>query len=490
MPFWGFLFNDKTVTCIITNPFNNTVRFNKEAGSPFLDFSHEFTRLDKKRECGFIFILANPSSIEPAKQYRRYLLEGKNFVAMKDKLLCATKAERLLGAAHIYLWGDGVSSEMLRQFADSGLDRLRLCLSSWTQADEAPGVAEAADKSGFLFGTYDSYHSIHDPSLRGTDATWETAQFDKELYETGAIVDKEGNKLRGFNKKGYKLSPVAARPYVEKRVSEVMNRTPFNHWFIDCDAFGDVYDDYSPLHTISAGEDAAARISRLKWIVDTFQCVVGSEGGSAYAVPVIYIAEGIMTPVIGWGDPDLKDRKSKYFIGGYWPPTGPNIFLLPALLKDKYKYLYYAPQFRLPLYEIVFHDSVVATHHWTASSLKFKNVRSIVELTELLYMTPPLYHLNLAEFKKRKEFITQHYKFFSPIHRKLGFLQMTNFLYLNTERTLQMTEFADGSKMVANFTEEPLKYDKEVISGKTVRVFPGKNLEDGKLKTHIYTAAE
>ncbi|MFC1605221.1 glycoside hydrolase, partial [Planctomycetota bacterium] len=39
-------------------------------------------------------------------------------------------------------------------------------------------------------------------------------------------------------------------------------------------------------------------------------------------------------------------------------------------MKERYQYLYYDPQFRLPLYEVVFHDSVVTTHQWANGSLK------------------------------------------------------------------------------------------------------------------------
>ena len=51
-------------------------------------------------------------------------------------------------------------------------------------------------------------------------------------------------------------------------------------------------------------------------------------------------------------------------------------------MKEKYEYFNYDPRFRLPLYETVFHDSVVATHHWNNASLKFVNVADIVALTE------------------------------------------------------------------------------------------------------------
>src|SRR2546428_6675290 len=57
--------------------------------------------------------------------------------------------------------------------------------------------------------------------------------------------------------------------------------------FIDCDAFGDLYEDYSPLHPASQEEDMKARLQRIAWIRDAYGLVIGSEGGSAYAASKI-----------------------------------------------------------------------------------------------------------------------------------------------------------------------------------------------------------
>ncbi|MHC4439313.1 MAG: glycoside hydrolase, partial [Planctomycetota bacterium] len=292
-------------------------------------------------------------------------------------------------------WGDGVSIKMLNKFKESGFDRMRFCIDGWEGIEKRPFIAKQANRMGYLFGTYDSYHSIHDPSKRGTDSTWTTAQFDTELFETGPIVRIDGKKRGGFKGAGYKLSPIAARSYVEKRVRENMKNVPYNYYFVDCDAYGEVYDDYSPLHRISQAEDAQERIDRMAWISDTFGLVIGSEGGSSFAAGVIHVAEGMFGPIFGWNDPDMRNRDSEYYLGQYYPPDGPKVFVKQVPMKERYQYLYYDPRFRLPLYEIVFHDSVVTTHQWANSSLKYSNVLDTVALTELLYMVPPLYHMNL-----------------------------------------------------------------------------------------------
>ena len=160
------------------------------------------------------------------------------------------------------------------------------------------------------------------------------------------------------------------------------------------------------------------------------------------------------TPVIGWEDPALKQRDSDYYLGGYWPPDGPKVHTMQVPLHPKYRRFYYDPRFRLPLYQTVFHDSVIATHHWGYSSLKFIDQLETVALLEQLYNVPPLYHMNLDEFKKHREHMQRHYAFFSPLHRELALLPMTDFEWLSPDRRVQRTTFGDVVTITVNFGGE------------------------------------
>lgn len=401
------------------------------------------------------------------------LLLGRDLELLSPAELCRMNSLVLYAACKQFMlkpedWGNGISLKMLRQFQDSGFDRLRLCVAGWEGIEKRPHIAVEADKMGYLFGTYDSYHSIHNPVYAGTDSSWPTAQFDQQLFETGPIVNREGRKRGGFKKAGYKLSPVAARGYVEKRVKENMSRVPYSYYFIDCDATGELYDDYSPLHRAGQADDAQARLDRMAWISDTYGVPVGSEGGNAFATGVIHVGEGIFGPLVAWGDPDMNDRNSKYYKGGYYPPDGPKVFVKQVPLKPEYEYFYYDPRFRLPLYETVFHDSVVTTHWWGNGSLKFTTVAETIELTELLYMTAPMYHLNLDEFQKLKAQLKRHYDYFSPLHREIGFSRMTDFRWLSEDRLVQRTVFDDRVELIANFSERAYVYDGGRIPARAV----------------------
>ena len=593
MPFWGLHLADRTLTYILTNPFNNQIRFNKTAAPSLgMKVSHTFTPNWEQRRYGLRISLGAASPIAPAKQYRHWLQQNAEFVSFAEKIEKTPAAEKLLGAAHIYLWGgkllsqydvtdwqtlatrlsgddgiatqiwaqlnagarkaileivqvdypskyslrvvsraiseqlekqrfydpslwteipltseaeklvsrdvstlslpelyrrncllfyaafsdtlrhpdewgDGFSVKLLERFAENGLDRLWLGVDSWQDGFRHPKAVAKAKALGYLIGPYDSYHSIHHPNEKDT---WETAQFDLTLYETGGIVNADGTKSRGFKKKGYHLSPLVAQPYVENRVNGIVEQMPsdFNTWFIDCDAYGELFDDYSPTHLATQLDDMRARLVRIAWIRDTHTMVVGSEGGAAYSAATIHFAHGMTVPVIGWGDPDMKSKTSPYYVGGYWPPEGPAIHIKQVPLKPKYLYLYYDPRFRLPLYQMVFHDSVITTHHWGSGSLKFKNAIGTLALLELLYNVPPLYHLNMAEFSKHKVWIKRHYAFFSPLHRQIGGQPMTDFEWLSHDKQIQRTEFGGMVEMYANFGTDSFRYKSIEIPARSV----------------------
>ena len=593
MPFWGLDLGDRTLTYILTNPFNNQIVFSKTSTSGLgIKVSHAFTPNWERKTYGLRISFGPVSPIAPAKQYRQYVMENAEFVSFAEKIQKNPTAEKLLGAAHAYLWGgkllsqydvtdwkafatglnddseiarqiwarlnaeareavqdiaqserpfkyslrvvsralseqlekpgfynatawagisltpeievlisrdistlsspelyrrnclllyaafpntlqhpdewgDGLSVKLLEQFAENGLDRLWLGIDSWQDGFRHPTAVAKAKELGYLIGPYDSYHSIHHPDEQDT---WETAQFDLSLYETGAIVNADGTKNRGFKKKGYHLSPLVAQPYVENRVNSIVEQMPsdFNTWFIDCDAYGELFDDYSTSHPATQLDDMNARLARIAWIRDTHNMVVGSEGGAAYAAATLHFAHGMMRPVIGWGDPDMKTKTSPYYIGGYWPPEAPAIHIKQVPLKSRYLHLYLAPRFRLPLYQIVFHDSIVTTSHWGSGSLKFKNAIGTFALLELLYNVPPLYHLNIAEFSKHKAWIKRHYAFFSPLHRQIGGQTMTDFEWLSDDRQVQRTEFGDAVELFTNFGVEVFEYRGMIIPRKSV----------------------
>ena len=109
MPFWGLQRDDLTVTYIATNRCHNTVRFDTTGGHLRARFTHTFPASKSEWAYGFVIRLSESTSpVEPARQFRRWLVARGEFVPMREKLKTTPKAERLLGAPHVYLWGDAL----------------------------------------------------------------------------------------------------------------------------------------------------------------------------------------------------------------------------------------------------------------------------------------------------------------------------------------------------------------------------------------------
>lgn len=365
--------------------------------------------------------------------------------------------------------GNAYSTKMLNDLESYGIDKAWLCgdnmARNWMYNSH---IAEKAIEKGYLISAYDSYHSMHDPEA----VRWETAGFDKELWDNGGVMRKNGKYFRGFLGAGKKVSPLVALPYVKDRMKIVADNITLNSWFIDCDAAGELFEDYNPLHPASMEDDRNARAERIQYIIDEYNMVVGSEGGCWYLSDVIHFAQGIMTPVINWVDEDLrKNEDSEYFLGKYWPVENPAAFTKQVPMKDQYIHIYTDPRYRIPLYEIVYHDSIVISSHWQSGSLKFSNTVKTQALTEMLYGTMPLYNLNLEELEKHGDFINKFYSVFSPLHRKIATMPLTKFEILTDDRWVQKSTFGDSVEVVVNYKSETFVYNEKEIPVESAMVF-------------------
>lgn len=335
-------------------------------------------------------------------------------------------------------------------------------------------MVSEANKNGYLIAPYDSYHSIQ----KEADPSWNTAYFpDSSLYERATIARQNGTKIAGFLQRGRKLNPTLAMPSVEARVSGILqDGIGFNSWFVDCDATGDIYDDFSPAHPTTQQQDLQARLKRLDYFAKEKKMVVGSEGGNDFASSVIAFAQGIESPVIAWGDPDMRDKKdSPYYVGGYYAQKGiPERYGKSVPIKPLYEKVYMDPTYSLPLYKLIYNDVIITTNHWEWGSYKVKGEEADRMLYELLYNVPPLYHLDRATWEKDKASMLNFLKVWSPFHREATNRQMSMFSILTEDRLVQSAQYGDDMKVIANFSDKQVSVIGEVIPAKSAVLYKGK----------------
>ncbi|WDV46275.1 glycoside hydrolase [Clostridiaceae bacterium M8S5] len=357
------------------------------------------------------------------------------------------------------VWMNDETVDLIKDLKNSGIEKAWIGLHSWEQAYAKPDLTKTAIQLGYLVAPYDSYHSIHKPG----EEKWITAIFsDISLYDNATISKKNGQKVTGFQNIGRKLNPTLSLPLVKERVENILGtQIPFNSWFIDCDATGEIYDDYSPEHITTEQQDLVARLNRMKYIRDNYNMVIGSEGGHDFATSTIAFAHGIELKSFSWLDDDMKKNKdSKYYIGNYYSPTGgvAEHFSKRIPIKDHLSTIFVDPRYDLPLYKLVYNDSVVTTYHWDWSTFKIIGAVKNRMLREVLYNVPPMYHLDRQQWEKYKEDIIAHTKFWSDFSKQVITKEMTEFKKLTVSANVQMCRYGDNIAVIANFGSSPYDY--------------------------------
>jgi len=559
LPLWGLDHGRFTLNWLLTNPYNNRLRWQEGMA---LSVAHEFTALDPDAPMTLLLHLGEADPLAGAKRYRQWLVEQGRYEPLAEKLRQTPEAEKLLGASHVYLWGNDLlapedvrdwplllkrlrghelkglldkestkilgqatalnryeqtallrglnaainskarqswqmqepdmtrlaarygelrselavafagalsdnpqawGSRAIQSLRDTGLSRLLLTLGEgWEGGLWHPEAIRAGVEAGYLMAPYDSYET----ALSATEnPDWTTAHLGSRAYRDCAIMLKGGTLKTGFQQSGHYTDPRCVRPLLEARVKAVQAKAGFNAWFLDAYATSMVFDSYRDGAGMTQAQNAEGNIDASRWLNTVLKLPTGSEDGNAITAQGILFAHGMQTPVIGWGDQAMtQDKQSPYYVGNWYPPEQPTVFFKPVPLKEPFRTIYFEPSMRLPLYQAVFHGSVITTHHWLFDSLKLSNVRVENELTQLLYNVPPLYHLSASTVKQRLPVIQRQDRFFRPLHQRLATQAMTDFRWLTADRQVQQTTFADGTRLVANFSGE----EKEGYAGRSV----------------------
>ncbi|HEV7377536.1 MAG TPA: glycoside hydrolase [Pyrinomonadaceae bacterium] len=449
MPFWGFQFDKATVAYLLTNDLRSELCFGNSNERLFLKTSHQFLKRDAFPAYEVRIALTDNSPIGPAKVYRDWLIKTKGHVSWAQKLRQTPEALKLFGAMHAYLWGDGITKEAMEQLHQLGVERACLLYGNSLNAQSrvTQETIATAKRLGYLIGPYDTLNNIQDPKT----ADDFPSIFDEELFRTGGIMERDGKRMTGFANRGYELSSEALRrarvPYFKQRVASYIE-AGVNNYFLDSDAFGSLYDDYDPQHPMTTAVDRQNKIERMRFVSRESKLVLGSERAAAWGAPVIHFSHGTETPHLGVMYGLMRQRD---LFGGYYPAARPRRFFNPIQAPADFAKAIYDPLYRLPLYQVVFHDSLVSTDRWEMSLVKFSNLVQTRTLLQLLYNVPSLWSLDQKTIREHGERIKALNAFFVPLHRLVGDKPLTRFEWLTADRMVQRTQFGNELEMTANF---------------------------------------
>ena len=108
-------------------------------------------------------------------------------------------------------------------------------------------------------------------------------------------------------------------------------------------------------------------------------------------------------------------------------------------------------KYRLPLWELVYHDCVVAQWYWGDYNNKLPAIWDKRDLFNMLYATPPMFMFNRQTWSENKDRFVQSYRNICPLVRSVGYDEMVDHRILTADRNVQQTVFANGTKVTVNF---------------------------------------
>ena len=121
------------------------------------------------------------------------------------------------------------------------------------------------------------------------------------------------------------------------------------------------------------------------------------------------------------------------------------------------------PKCRIPLWEMVYHENLLAFPYWGDSTdSSVKQIKKKV-LFACLFGCQPLYSFSLSNYKKLKPFIISSYKRIAEVSKYTITEPITDYKILSEDYSLQQTVFGGRYSVTVNFSEKEQSADGKII---------------------------
>ena len=374
---------------------------------------------------------------------KAYRAEAKARGLFKDfnaKARERPNVDRLLGAANVWCW-DGRPLEVISNLHAVGIDRIL-----WSGGGSPENVKAIAALPKTLVGRYDNYQDVPTPELvrEGLrkdlgpigsawpgDVAWTSP--------TGGLADAWGVQAKDGRWLYFaRMCDMRAPDHARRVIREELKNRPYTARFIDTTVAAPWYECRHPDHPMRRADSRRWKMELLRVVGDEFGLVVGSETGQDASVPYCDYYEGMMS--IGpYRTPDAGRRMQEVWTNA------------PA---RTVKYMV-GERYRLPLWELVYHECVCAHWYWGDHVGKTPELWRKRDLFNALYGTMGLYMFNRRMWNEDKDKYARSYRTTSPIARGTGRCEMLDHRFLTPDRAVQQTVFANGMTVTVNFGDRP-----------------------------------
>lgn len=397
--------------------------------------------------------------VAQAQWFREYAKANHLWVSLANKATRNGNVKKLLGAANVWAYvRDPV--HVAREMSQLGMDRVL-----WSNTVHPSDVVRI-NELGYLTSIYDNYQDVYPPSgIEGIPQENPQAviwQADSTPAAGWTIKPKRGPAVTA-----HMDCPAHALSRAEVILPGRLRTHPYTALFLDSTTATAWPECYNTAHQamklhahprLSRSEAKALRVRLIQYAGETLKLVIGSEDGIDAAAPVLDYVEGMVTygptAIIG----DHADAKSEP-VPDSEVSADYHRFSLPYFQGHAY---------RIPLWELVYHDSVVVFPHWTDYASRFSSsIWQQKDLLYILYGTQPMYLFKDEAWAQQKEAIATSYRNVTSVARIVAGHAMVDHMFLNKEGSVQRTRWDNGGDVIVNFGDTPFNNGTVLVEPKS-----------------------
>jgi hypothetical protein len=440
MAFWGVTDGQRGHMAIIETPDDATIQITRTEGKLCVAprWDSQKGAFGYKRKLRYVFF-DKGGHVAICKRYRSYIQEAGRFKTLAQKRNENPNVDLLIGAVNIWSWERDALS-FVREMKSLGIERIL-----WSHRRSPPVIEAMNEIGGVLTSRYDIYQDLMDPQivkdqLRGVHPDWTQAGFPGDI-----MLDPKGEPRRGWRVRGKdgQMYPCAvlcdkqALKHARDRVPDELKTHAYRCRFIDTTTASPWRECYHPDHPMTRSDSRHWKMELLRYMSEDMKLVTGSETGHDAAVPYVHYFEGMLS------------------LGPYRvPDAGRSMAKIWDEVPERVAKFQLGHKYRLPLWELVYHDCVVAQWYWGDYNNKLPALWDKRDLFNILYGTPPMFMFNRQVWKQYKDRFAQSYKNVCPAARAVGYAEMTDHRFLTPDRDVQQTTFANGVAITVNFGDK------------------------------------
>ena len=440
MPWYGVTDGQEGIMTIVETPDDAAVRVPRLDGLLCLapEWQPQKGEFGPPRRLRYVFF-DRGGYVVMCKRYRSYAKQTGLLKTLKQKRKENPNVDLLVGAVNIWCW-ERDSLSIVHEMKSLGIERIL-----WSNRRSPDVIKKMNEIDGVLTSRYDIYQDLMDPEivkqkLRGQHRDWTQAGWPEDI-----MLDGNGNWRKGWRVKGKDgnmypcgvLCDKQALKYARQRVPEELKTHPYRCRFIDTTTASPWRECYHPDHPMTRSESRHWKMELLRFMSEEMKLVTGSETGHDAAVPYVHYFEGMLS------------------LGPYRvPDAGRNMIKAWDEVPQRVAKFQVGHKYRLPLWELVYHDCVVAQWYWGDYNNKLPSIWDKRDLFNILYGTPPMFMFNSQIWKNNKAHFAESYKKICPVARAVGYAEMTDHRFITPDRDVQQTKFANGISITVNFGDK------------------------------------